>query len=110
MSALVPPSADRSAAFENAARVAVVAALSATTMLFASLVSAYLVRRSFTDWRPAPSIGLLVLAAFALAASGGLEVAARGAGARRRLGLMSLALSSGLYLLGAIVFLLVGLQ
>ena len=89
-------------AFENATRVAVVAALSATTMLFASLVSAYLVRRSFADWRPSPAWWPAVLLAFAFAASGAIEVAVRGEGERRRLGFMGLALASGLYLAGAL--------
>ena len=93
---------DRRGEFENATRVAVVAALSATTMLFASLVSAYLVRRSFPDWRPSPAMWPLALLAFALAASLGLEVAARAERNRRRLGFMALALGSGLYLLGVI--------
>jgi len=102
MSALSATSADRRPALESATRVAVVAALSATTMLFASLVSAYLVRRSFADWRPSPAWWPAVLLAFAFAASGAIEVATRGEGARRRLGFMGLALASGLYLSGAL--------
>ncbi|MBX7187327.1 MAG: hypothetical protein K1Y01_19445 [Vicinamibacteria bacterium] len=92
----------RGPALENATRVAVVASLGATTMLFASLVSAYLVRRSFADWRPSPALWPLGLLAFALIASGGVEIAARDAGARRRLGFQALALASGLYLAGAL--------
>lgn len=92
----------RPPAFENATRVAVVAALSATTMLFASLVSAYLVRRSFADWRPWPALWPVALLVFALAASGGIETAARGEGRGRRLGLAALALGSVLYLAGAL--------
>ncbi len=92
----------RGTAFENATQVAVVASLSATTMLFASLVSAYLVRRSFADWRPSPALWPLGLLAFAFLASGGMEIAARGAGARRRLGFQALTLASGLYLAGAL--------
>ena len=93
---------DRGGEFESATRVAVVAALSATTMLFASLVSAYLVRRSFSDWRPAPAMWPLALLAFAFAASTGIEIAALAAGNRRRLGFMGLAFGSGLYLMGVI--------
>ncbi len=49
------PSVGPAPSVETASRVAVVAALAATTMLFASLASAYLVRRSFPDWTaPAP--------------------------------------------------------
>ena len=99
MTAVAP---GRAPAFENATRVAVVAALSATTMLFASLVSAYLVRRSFADWRPSPAWWPVVLLAFAFAASAGVEVGARGEGRRRRLGFMGLALASLLYLAGAL--------
>ena len=93
----------RDPALENATRVAVVAALSATSMLFASLASAYLVRRSFADWRPSPAVWPVVLLAFAVAASGAIEAAARSAGeGQRRLGLRALALASILYLLGAL--------
>lgn len=88
--------------FESATRVAVVGALSATTMLFASLVSAYLVRRSFADWRPSPAVWPVVLLAFAFAASGGIEAAARSMGIQRRHGFMGLAVASGLYLAGAL--------
>lgn len=92
----------RPPALESATRVAVVAALSATTMLFASLVSAYLVRRSFADWRPSLAWWPAVLLAFAFAASAGVEVGARGEGRRRRLGFIGLALASLLYLAGAL--------
>lgn len=102
MSALAATPLGRSPAFESATRVAVVAALSATTMLFASLVSAYLVRRSFADWRPSPALWPAALLVLAFAASSAIEVAARLEGRRRRLGFMGLALSSGLYLAGAL--------
>lgn len=102
MSAPSATSAHRTPARENATRVAVVAALSATTMLFASLVSAYLVRRSFADWRPSPAGWPAVLLAFAFAASGAIEFAVRGNGERRLLGFRGLALASGLYLAGAL--------
>jgi heme/copper-type cytochrome/quinol oxidase subunit 3 len=102
MNAVATPAGERHPALENATRVAVVAALSATTMLFASLVSAYLVRRSFPDWRPSPAIWPVALLAFAFAASLGVEVASRSAGIWRRRGFMGLTLSSGLYLAGAL--------
>ena len=102
MSAIRATPAERTSALESATRVAVVAALSATTMLFASLVSAYLVRRSFADWRPSPAWWPAVLLAFAFAASGAIELAVRGEGERRRLGFIGLALASGLYLAGAL--------
>jgi heme/copper-type cytochrome/quinol oxidase subunit 3 len=92
----------RDVEFESATRVAVVAALSATAMLFASLASAYLVRRSFADWRASPANWPVALMAFAIAASLGIEVAAGASGTRRRLGLLSLALGSVLYLAGAL--------
>ena len=90
-----------SPSLQSAARVAVVAALSATTMLFASLVSAYLVRRSFADWRPFSADWPVALLALAFAASVGIELASRAQGRRRRLGFLALALGSGLYLVGA---------
>lgn len=102
MTVMTGVSPARPPALEAATRVAVVAALSATTMLFASLVSAYLVRRSFADWRPAPAWWPAMLLASAFAASGGVEVAARGEGSRRRLGFMGLVLASALYLAGAL--------
>lgn len=86
---------------EQATRVAVVGALSATTMLFASLVSAYLVRRSFDDWRPAPALWPFALLLFATIATVGMEVAARTAGRARRLGFQTLVLASSLYLAAA---------
>ena len=85
----------------EAARVAVVGALAATTMLFASLMSAYLVRRSFSDWRANEALWPFVLVACALAASGGVEMASRAEG-RRRSGLRVLALFGLLYLAGAV--------
>lgn len=84
----------------EAARVAVVGALAATTMLFASLVSAYLVRRSFADWRANEALWPFALVACAFAASVGVEMASR-AESRRRFGLRVLALFSALYLVGA---------
>jgi heme/copper-type cytochrome/quinol oxidase subunit 3 len=99
MTAATPTSPARD--FESATRIALVAALSATSMLFASLASAYLVRRSFADWRPARAWWPFVLLTFAFAASWGIEVATRNQ-ALRRAGLMGLALGSGLYLLGAL--------
>ncbi len=102
MSAPASVTAARAPAFDAATRVAVVGALSATTMLFASLVSAYLVRRSFADWRPSPGWWPVALLAFAFAASAGVEVGARGEGRERRLGFMGLALASLLYLAGAL--------
>lgn len=90
------------ASVEQATRVAVVGALSATTMLFASLVSAYWVRRSFADWRPSSTPWAFVLLAFAVLASTGIEIASRTAGVSRRRGLTTLVLSSGLYLVGAL--------
>jgi heme/copper-type cytochrome/quinol oxidase subunit 3 len=91
------------ASLENATRVAVVGALSATTMLFASLVSAYLVRRSFADWRAAPALWPFALLAFAVAASAGIEVASRSTGTARRRGFQGLAFGTFLYLAGAIM-------
>jgi heme/copper-type cytochrome/quinol oxidase subunit 3 len=102
MSAMAARPSGRTPALESAIQVAVVAALSATTMLFASLVSAFLVRRSFVDWRPLPALWPAVLLAFAFAASGGIEVAARGEGRQRRRGLTGLALASALYLVSAL--------
>lgn len=102
MSARVSERAERAPAFDRATQVGVVGALSATTMLFASLVSAYLVRRSFADWRPSPAWWPAVLLAFAFAASAGVEVGVRGQGRQRRLGFMGLALASLLYLAGAL--------
>ena len=102
MRGMTATSPGRAPAFENATLVAVVAALSATTMLFASLVSAYLVRRSFADWRPSPAWWPAVLLAFAFAASAGVEIGARGEGRRRRFGFVGLALASLLYLAGAL--------
>ncbi len=95
--ALASPS--RSHAEASALRVAVVAALSATMMLFASLASALLVRRSFEDWRPAASAAWpWILLGFGLAASAGMEIAARSYAWRQRAGFAILGLSSSLYL------------
>lgn len=85
----------------EAARVAVVGALAATTMLFASLVSAYLIRRSFADWRANEALWPIALLACALAASMGVEAASR-SGERRASGLRALGLFSAAYLIGAI--------
>ena len=95
-------SASRSQAEESALRVAVVAALSATMMLFASLASALLVRRSFEDWRPAAAAWPWILLGFGLAASVGMEIAARSQGRRRATGFAILGLSSSLFLAGAL--------
>jgi len=98
--ALASPS--RSQAEESALRVAVVAALSATMMLFASLASALLVRRAFEDWRPASAAWPWILLGFGLAASAGIEIAARSQGRRRVAGFAIVGLSSSLYLAGAL--------
>jgi len=90
-------------ALENATRVAVAAALSATSMLFASLVSAYVVRRSFADWQPSPAAWPVVLLGFAFAASAAIEIASRTEGRGRRLAVLGLAVSTVLYLSGALV-------
>jgi heme/copper-type cytochrome/quinol oxidase subunit 3 len=99
---MAPTIVARTAALEKATRVAVVAALSATTMLFASLASAYLVRRSFADWRPSTAAWPFLLLGFGLAASVGIEVAARSLGRRRRQGFIALASANALYLLSAL--------
>lgn len=97
---LEAPMADRHA---EAARVAVVGALAATTMLFASLVSAYLVRRSFADWRANEALWPVALLACAVVASAGVEAAGRAGGEeRRRFGLRVLGLFSAAYLVGAL--------
>lgn len=90
---------------QQATRVAVVAALSATAMLFASLASAYLVRRSLPDWRPAAPGWSFLLLGLGLLASTGMEAAARSRERRRRLGLRLLGGSSLAYLIT--VFLIV---
>jgi heme/copper-type cytochrome/quinol oxidase subunit 3 len=102
MTSLAMVSEDSTTPREHATRVAAVGALAATTMLFASLVSAYLVRRSFADWRPSPALWPFVLLALALGASAGIEVASRSVGAARGRGFMALALSSALYIAGAL--------
>ncbi|MEO8362194.1 MAG: hypothetical protein ABI672_19360 [Vicinamibacteria bacterium] len=101
MSAILPPTSP-SASAENATRVGLVAALSAASMLFASLVSAYLVRRSFPDWRPSPALWPFGLLFFAMAASAGIEVASRSIDARRRAAMWLVAIGSALYLFCAI--------
>lgn len=80
----------------HASQVAVVAALAATAMLFASLVSAYLVRRSFADWGspslplwPIPLLGCALLASAAMEGAVGNPAATRSP-SLRRLGLASL--------------------
>jgi heme/copper-type cytochrome/quinol oxidase subunit 3 len=95
--------APRDLALENATRVAVAAALSATTMLFASLVSAYVVRRSFADWQPASASWPAVLLGFAFAASAAIEIAARAEGGGKRFAILGLAVSTVLYLAGALI-------
>lgn len=102
MRSVALPSRERSPTEESALRVAVVAALSATMMLFASLASALLVRRAFEDWRPAAAAWPWILLGFGLAASAGMEIAARSHGPRRVAGLAILGLSSSLYLAGAL--------
>ena len=100
---VVPAPVARAVASDQALRVGVVAALSATVMLFASLVSAYLVRRSFEDWRPAAALWPMALMALGLLASIGIEVASRAEGATRRAGYIALVAASALYLLTALV-------
>jgi heme/copper-type cytochrome/quinol oxidase subunit 3 len=105
MSVLAEPTFHRSApietAMDRARRVAVVGALSATTMLFASLVSAYLLRRSFRPWHQEEALWPAVLLTFASLASIGIEVAARASGGPRFMGLLALCLGNVLYLAGA---------
>ena len=91
------------ASFESATRVAVVAALSATCMLFASVGSAYLVRRSFGDWaQPAFVLWPGVLLAFAFVTSIGIEAGSRTLGRSQRRAFRAAAVASGLYLLSAL--------
>ncbi len=106
----------RPLAEENASRIAVVAALSATSMLFASLASAYIVRRSFADWQVAAASWPWVLLLFGVGASATVELASRLGGPggqmaspeparQRRAGrraLAGLAAISALYLAGAL--------
>ncbi len=87
---------------ENARRIAVVAALSATTMLFASLSSAYLVRRSFADWRPGQAGWPFILLALGVLASIAIEGVARAEGRRRLVALSTLGISTVLYFLVAV--------
>jgi heme/copper-type cytochrome/quinol oxidase subunit 3 len=86
---------------DRARAIAVVGALSATTMLFASLVSAYLLRRSFTPWPQEDALWPAVLLTFGGLASLGIEVATRSKGGARRIGLGALSLGNALYLVGA---------
>lgn len=103
MTFAAPQSPGPHPALESASRVGVVAALAATTMLFASLASAYLVRRSFPDWtEPALVPWPFALLACASWASMGIEAACRSEGRLRRRGLINLAGASALYLTGAI--------
>jgi len=102
MRSLALPSPGQSQAEQSALRVAVVAALAATMMLFASLASALLVRRAFEDWRPAAATWPWILLGFGLAASAGMEIAARSHGRRRVAGFAILGFSSSLYLAGAL--------
>lgn len=87
----------------HATRIAVVAAISATGMLFASLASAYLLRRSFADWQAAAASWPWALMALGFGASGAIEIASRSDGARRRRALRALAATSALYLAGAVI-------
>lgn len=84
----------------QAIQVAVVAALSATTMLFASLSSALLVRRSFEDWRPASAPWPLALLALGALTSVAIEWVIR-ATSQRGLPKGAFALSSLAYLTAA---------
>ena len=101
MSLIAVESREGRLAFENATRVGVVAALSATTMLFGSLASAYLVRRSFADWRPEFASWPLLLLTFASLTSLGMEAASRSQGAWRRRAFLAVLGASAAYLLGA---------
>jgi len=87
----------------QAARVAVVGAMGATTMLFASLLSAYFVRRSFPDWRDSGLLWPVGLGVCALAASLGLEGSLRLPSPWRPWARGAFGLLSGAYLLGALV-------
>jgi heme/copper-type cytochrome/quinol oxidase subunit 3 len=98
---VLSPAAPIETSLDRARHIAVVGALSATTMLFASLVSAYLLRRSFTPWREEDALWPTVLLTFASLASVGIEVATRSSGTPRRLGLGLLLLGNVLYLVGA---------
>ena len=93
----------RTPAEESASRIAVVAALSATTMLFASLASAYLVRRSFEDWRPTAPLWPFVLLALGIGASGAMEIAVRSSARGCRQAFGGLVAASALYLIAALV-------
>ena len=82
-------------------QVAVVAALSATTMLFASLVSALLVRRSFPDWHASTAAWPFALLALGVSTSIAIEGTVREE-ARRRLPRGVFVLSTLAYLASAI--------
>jgi heme/copper-type cytochrome/quinol oxidase subunit 3 len=86
----------------NATRIAVVAAMAATLMLFASLASAYLVRRSFADWQAGAAWWPPVLLALGVGASWAIEVASRSDDPARRQALGGLVATSLLYLASAI--------
>lgn len=103
MSAMAPAKEPCGVAEANATRIAVVAAVSATCMLFASLASAYLVRRSFADWQAAEASWPWALIALGIGASAAVEVASRSRGAGRRRALAALAATSALYLAGALI-------
>ena len=81
-------------------QVAVVAALSATTMLFASLVSALLVRRSFPDWHATPAAWPFALLALGVFTSIAIEGTVR-AGSQPRLARGVFVLSTLVYLASA---------
>ena len=91
---------------ENALRVGVVGGLVASSMLFASLASAYLVRRSFADWRAAPALWPFAVLFFAALASAAIEHAARGEARGERRGWLVLGGSSVAYLAIALSVLL----
>jgi len=93
------------AAQADARLVAVVAGLAATTMLFASLTSAYLVRRSFPDWSPETARWPAPLAGLGLLASMAIEGAVRSYGLRRELLLKVLFASTSAYLAAALLIL-----
>ena len=96
-------SIERPPGSEAAIRVAVVAALSGTTMLFASLASAYFVRRSFADWKvPTEMRWPWALLGLALGISAGLEMSLRVRPERRRAPLAGTALLTASYLAVAI--------
>ena len=99
------PSLREPAPHDEALRVGVIGALAAASMLFASLVSAYVVRRSFADWREASAVWPFILLTLATCASLGMEMAARAEGPSRRRGWSVLVWSSVAYLVIAIAVL-----